>query len=260
MTLHIETTGNRAHPTLVFLHGMSVSSWMWTEQVAALKDDYYCVAVDLPGNGESYQTEWVSFPDAAAQVAQVIRDCSRTGTAHLIGLSLGAYVAMDVLRFHPQVVESVLVSGMTTRPLPNPRLMKAIAIPIYYLQKFRPVTYLFAKMMGIPNETIPLIQRDSRRLKRETVNRVYDTLLHYTLSLELAGRTQRVLAVAGDREQKAITETLHNFTSVLPNAVTALAPKGGHGWVAEHPALFAQMIRAWVTGGELPRELGRVGA
>ena len=258
MNLHVEASGNPSNPTLVFLHGMSVSSWMWTEQVEALKGDYYCLAIDLPGNGESYQTEWKSFEDSAAQIAQIIRERSTTKTAHVIGLSLGAYVAIDVLRCHPDVVETVIVSGMTTRPLPNPRLMKAIGIPMYYLQKFAPVSLLFAKMMGLPSDIAPLFQRDSQRLSRQTIDRVYDVLLNYHLSTDLADRQQRVLAVAGDRENAAITETLHNFPHLIPNAAAALAPKSGHGWVGEHPDLFAAMIRAWVENKELPKELGMV--
>jgi haloalkane dehalogenase len=40
-------------PTLLFLHGGPMSSFMWRHQLAALRSRYRCVAVDLPGLGLS---------------------------------------------------------------------------------------------------------------------------------------------------------------------------------------------------------------
>jgi pimeloyl-ACP methyl ester carboxylesterase len=54
VTLYTDSKGPSDAPTIVFLHGMSVSSWMWTQQVEGLADRYHTLAIDLPGNGESY--------------------------------------------------------------------------------------------------------------------------------------------------------------------------------------------------------------
>jgi len=65
---------NPANPAIVFLHGLGVSSWMWNEQVEGLQADYYCVRIDLPENGESYQVPASAVHDARTgpQGAKVI--------------------------------------------------------------------------------------------------------------------------------------------------------------------------------------------
>src|SRR5262249_5013875 len=40
-------------PTLLFLHGGPMSSFMWRHTLGALREKYRCVAVDLPGLGPS---------------------------------------------------------------------------------------------------------------------------------------------------------------------------------------------------------------
>jgi pimeloyl-ACP methyl ester carboxylesterase len=93
MSLHVHETGSPNAPTIVFLHALGLSSWMWTDQINELQKDYHCLAIDLPGNGESYQTEWHSFADTAAQVATIIRAKASSGKAHVVGLSLGGFTA-----------------------------------------------------------------------------------------------------------------------------------------------------------------------
>jgi pimeloyl-ACP methyl ester carboxylesterase len=259
MSLYTESQGPQEAPTIVFLHGMSVSSWMWTQQVEALSSRYHTLAIDLPGNGESYQTEWRSLADSAAQVAEVIRAQAQGGKAHVVGLSLGGYVALELLHRHPEAVESVIVSGVTARPLSHIRLLRWIGGMQARLAYIPAMVRLHpAKMMNLPDEAVPLMIRDTRRLTRQTVERVYDEVLTYSLPAHLPGPLQhRLLAVAGQAEVKAILESLPDFLKLTPaDRVTArYAPGAHHGWAGELPDLFNRMIEAWVEARPLPGEL-----
>lgn len=46
-------TGPVDGPPLVFMHGNPTSSYLWREIIAGLKDQYRCIAPDLPGMGNS---------------------------------------------------------------------------------------------------------------------------------------------------------------------------------------------------------------
>ncbi|MFZ1396553.1 MAG: alpha/beta fold hydrolase, partial [Candidatus Promineifilaceae bacterium] len=118
MSLKIFEYGTVGQPTILFLHGLGVSSWMWLEQLESLQEQYHLLAVDLPGNGESYQNEWVSFADTAVTLSQIIQTRASNGQAHVVGLSLGGYTALTLLNNHPELVLSTLVSGVTIRPFP----------------------------------------------------------------------------------------------------------------------------------------------
>ena len=47
MSLYVQETGTPGAPTVVFLHGVGTSGWMWEKQIAALTD-FHCLNVDLP--------------------------------------------------------------------------------------------------------------------------------------------------------------------------------------------------------------------
>jgi pimeloyl-ACP methyl ester carboxylesterase len=258
MTLVINKVGSSRNPALIFLHGAGVSSWMWQPQVETLQDDFYCITVDLPGNGESFQSEWVSLTDSAAQVASIIRAETPHAKAHVVSLSLGSYVALKLLEHHADVVESVIVSGVSTRPLPNLWQYKLL---IGIMQPMNKVPFLIdaqARMMGIPPDVIPLMRRDTQRMSTQTFQRIYDEVLTFNLPTALSQRTQRVLAAAGDSEVKAVLNGLADFRAGIPNGQTVIAPNAHHPWNGEHPELFTAMIRAWVCGEPLPTPLSVV--
>ncbi len=258
MSLYVNEMGQPSAPAIVFLHGMGVSSWMWQLQMEALSDSHHCLAIDLPGNGESYRCEWRSLSNSADQIAQTIRERIPAGTAHIVGLSLGGYVALEVLANHPDVVNSVIVSGVSTRPLPNQVVMRLLAGAMSRMTGWDIVINFYAKMMQIPADVMPLYRRDSKRLTATTINRIYDELLGYHLPQALKTRSQRLLGVAGDQEAAAIKVGLKDLASATQHSIAAIAPNAHHGWNGEHPQLFTDMIQAWVTDKTLPVELSRV--
>jgi len=53
MPLFSRAQGKPENPTLVFLHGFLGSVDDWEDTISFLKDDYYCISIDLPGHGGS---------------------------------------------------------------------------------------------------------------------------------------------------------------------------------------------------------------
>lgn len=248
--LSFEECGPDDGAMLVFLHGLGVSGWMWTEQVAALRDAYRCLVIDLPGNGESHAQEWLSFGDAADQVMQLVRARVGRRRAHLIGLSLGGYTALHALARHPEHIATVIVSGVTTQPFAHQWLFRG-ALKVMNSGLRGPFLDVQARMMALPSEAAALYRRDGMRLAPSTLERVYDELLPFRLPSRLQGLPTPVLAVAGDAEVAGVKAGLSGFKPVLPHSVAAIVPEAHHGWNAEHPELFNAMVRAWVERREV---------
>lgn len=253
-SLAVETYGNSNHPAIVFLHGAGVSSWMWADQIEELKSSFYCITVDLPGNGDSFRTEWHSFEDTVGQLAEIICDQVPSGKAHIVGLSLGGYTALYLLANHAEVVDSMIVSGVTSQPFTRQWLYRPLMRVMAIVSKWDVMIYLNVKLMNLPDEVKPLYKRDSKRTSSSMFRRIYNTLFEFTIPEELYGLPNRILAVAGDKEVAMITQGLQNFNA-LPNGVTRLVPNAHHGWNGEYPALFTAMIHAWMTNQPLPEEL-----
>jgi pimeloyl-ACP methyl ester carboxylesterase len=254
MNLTIFEYGQNTNPTIIFLHGLGVSSWMWTDQIEALQDNYHLMAVDLPGCGESYQVAWHSFADTAVLLADIIRSRASNGQAHVVGLSLGGYTALQLLADQPEVVLSTIVSGVTIRPFPNQWFYKLLLSVMSQVSHWDLMINANAKMMQLPAEAKPLYRRDSKRLAPQTTKRIYDEVLAFGLPPSLLNSTSPLLAVAGEKEAKLILTSLAEFQA-MNTAVTAIAPHAHHGWNGEFPELFTEMIANWIEQKPLPQQL-----
>ncbi len=256
MALHVHESGSPNAPTIVFLHGLGISSWMWTDQIAALQEDYHCLAIDLPGNGQSDKVEWRSFADTAAQVAAIIRSKATGGKAHIVGLSLGGYTALHLLRDHADVVDNMVISGVATRTFPNQAMWRFLSKTIMpALLMTRLGSSLMAKMMQLPDDAAALYKNDAKRLTRLTIERIYQEIITFNLPPEFGQRPHRLLAAAGEHDVAMIKNGLVDYLGLLPNVEAVIAPKAHHGWNGEFPQLFTDMIRAWIEEKPLPDAL-----
>lgn len=108
-TLYFEIEGEG--PTIVLIHGHSVDCRMWNSQMKELVKDFRILRYDLRGYGHSsLPTEGVDFLHAH-DLYQLISKLN-IENVHLVGLSLGSFVALDFLALYPELVHSVsLASG-----------------------------------------------------------------------------------------------------------------------------------------------------
>src|SRR5690625_4842015 len=102
--------GPRKGETIIFLHGGNAAGWTWYGQVE-LMPDRHVLTPDLLGYAGRADEEWPGFAGAADDIAELIRTRAIEGRAHVVGLSLGGFVATYLLHRHPEVVRSCLMSG-----------------------------------------------------------------------------------------------------------------------------------------------------
>ncbi|WP_086820545.1 alpha/beta fold hydrolase [Allokutzneria sp. NRRL B-24872] len=102
----IEASGPEDAPAIVFLHGAGVNRKMWLSQVSALEKEFRVITLDLPGHGPLADRRF-RMADAVAEVARV--ELERP--ALVVGLSLGAHVAMSFAGQYPERVAGLVVSG-----------------------------------------------------------------------------------------------------------------------------------------------------
>jgi pimeloyl-ACP methyl ester carboxylesterase len=98
-------------PPIVFLHGGVSDSREWRRQMDALAGEYTVVAWDAPGNGRSEDPpESFRMPDYADCVAGLVR-ALELDRPHVVGLSFGATLALELYRRHPDVPRSLVLLG-----------------------------------------------------------------------------------------------------------------------------------------------------
>ncbi|MFN8439213.1 MAG: alpha/beta hydrolase [Caldilineaceae bacterium] len=242
------------HPPLVFIHGLGIDSWMWKYQLPLLSD-FTCFTPDLPGHGANNQQRWQSMDESAAQIAALIRKQTPQGRAHVVGLSLGAQVALRLACNTPEVVDHLVCSGLNVIPI-------AKSSPLFWLikltaplSKIRFLVRATAKQLRIPEVDLETFVQHALLTSEQVIAAAGSENSAYDLPANAKFMTCPTLVVAGEREVTQIQQSLIKLKEGLPNVEIRTAPGVGHSWNCEKPELFAQMVRAWVSGEELPEEL-----
>jgi pimeloyl-ACP methyl ester carboxylesterase len=252
VSLYVREAGPANAPAVLFLHGLGLSSAMWQAQFERLADFYHCLAPDLPECGNSTANGPFTLKDAASRVALVIHERVPAGSAHVVGLSLGGAVALQMLRDEPQVVDRLLVSG-TARELPPAldalhRLDERI---LHLLSHERLADFL----LGPYHVTQPyrhLLLADLQKVEPEAVGRFIREMAK--LRLPRNGHTP-ILITAGRQETYVLQHAVYEMRRALPGARGALVPGAGHFWNLEFADLFTQTLRAWIEDEPLPNRL-----
>ncbi len=101
-------------PALVLIHGLGSSARDWAPQIQAFAPDHSVIAVDLYGHGRSTEMPpHCRMHDFAGQVAAVLKK-EAVAQAHLVGISLGGAVALQLALEFPALLKSLVV--VNSRP------------------------------------------------------------------------------------------------------------------------------------------------
>ena len=118
-------------PVLVFLHYFGGAADSWQYVVAALKDDYRCICLNLPGFGGTPPLEKVSLAGMSRWVRAELRHLQLTEVT-LIGHSMGGKIAVQVAIDEPdRIARLILVapSPPSVEPMPESEKVRMLNHP-----------------------------------------------------------------------------------------------------------------------------------
>lgn len=250
-----------APETIVLLHGLGTCHAEWTFVWPHLSA-YHLLIPDLNGHSKSAHIEPTTIPGNAETVAQLIRTHAHGGRAHIVGLSMGGFTAVELVRKYPDLALSVFSTGAA--PYGGFRLWITSQSPLFTaletVTKVAPkwvtdrVNELSYKAQGIavPEDVKAAVgQNQSAKLS----NAVFGSI--GTIKPEsMKDITVRTLTVAGGR-MDAVEATRAQGRAMRESCVESRATvvrKAGHGWNLEFPELFAKGVLAWIQKRNLPEE------
>lgn len=112
-------------PAVILLHGAGMDRSVWQLQTRYLSaHGLRALAVDLPGHGRSEGPALESIPELADWVAALI-PAAGFASAHLVGHSMGALMALETAARHPAVVASITMIGIAAAMPVHPDLQAA---------------------------------------------------------------------------------------------------------------------------------------
>jgi len=258
LNLSVKETGHKNPETIIFLHGGGLAGWIWDEQVKSFRD-YHCLVIDLPEHGQSAHIKPFTIEGAARMVVELILTRAHNGKAHLVGLSLGAQIIVQVLATHPEVVDHALITGTLLRTIPHPEtLLKLLK---YTFKAYEPVknTKFFIKAnmrtYNISKGYFDKFKESTQRINGDSLHRILHENLFFRLPTGLERVTVPVMVMMGEKDYKVIKESARDLVNTLPNSKAYVVPKRGHVWNMESPELFNKVLRNFITEKPLGYEV-----
>jgi pimeloyl-ACP methyl ester carboxylesterase len=251
--MYVRESGSSGQPSIVFLHGNG-NGTMWRAHMERLAG-YHCLAPDFPGYGQSKGQEWVSLDRTAGEVIDLIRSRARDGRAHVVGLSLGGSVLIQLLSKSPEVVDHAIVDGAGILPSSGLTFMRA---RLHVMQPFLHTDFViktFARSFKVPSDGYEEFREGMLEMSPSSFTRSFLEALSLRDAPGLDEVTCPVLFVAGQKEAAAVHRSNVLLAGVMPHAQARVAPGVAHGWLAEAPALHLRMVKAWIEDQPLPGEL-----
>lgn len=109
LRMHVLTAGKPEYTPILFLHGNTTGSTIWEEFMLELSDQYYCVAPDLRGFGDTDKEEII---DASRGINDwmedivALKNAMELSNLHLVGHSLGGFICWGIIAKHPDLLHS----------------------------------------------------------------------------------------------------------------------------------------------------------
>ena len=241
--------------TMLFSHGLLFSGKMFKDQVDYFKARYRCVVYDHRGQGRSEVTENGYDIDELYEDAIELIEKLNLGPCHMVGLSMGGFVAMRLAARRPELLKSLI-------------LMETSAEPEVFKLKYN-LLVTITKLLGVSaviNKVMPImfgstILSDPER--KDIVNYWRSELLtnKKTISKAVKGVIDRqgilneldnihlpTLVIVGDEDVATPPEKSKNIKLKIPQARLAVIKKAGHSSAIEEPLQVIDAIEVFLNG------------
>lgn len=107
---------DNSKPVIVFAHGLLWNLKMFDSQVAALSDQFRCIAFDFRGQGRSQITKDGYDMDNLTRDVVALLDVLNIKRCHFLGLSMGGFVGLRLAIDFPDRLNSLMLLNTTADP------------------------------------------------------------------------------------------------------------------------------------------------
>jgi len=243
-TLSFVETG-KGKITLVFLHYFGGSYKTWAKVIKELSNDYRCIAIDLPGFGDSEITSaTLSVKENAKIVANLIR-AFHLKKFVLIGHSMGGKIAAALASLRLFGLEKlILIAPSPPTPEPMDEYMKKELLIAY--NKLGELRMIINKITYKPlaDEEINSLIKDNMRASHTAWNGWIEEGSQEDISMQMKKISIPVLVISGEYDKNLSSNFLHDkFVKYFPLADFKEVKGTGHLIPVEDSLAVAKLIQ-----------------
>jgi YbgC/YbaW family acyl-CoA thioester hydrolase len=257
VTLAVESRGDG--PALLLIHGFPLDRSMWGHQVATLAR-WRRIAPDLRGCGFSDAPEQGYSMAAYASDLVGLLDKLRIERAVIAGLSMGGYVAFELLRRHRErVMGLILMDTRADADTPDGRRGRDALIEVARSQGAAAVgEHLLPRLLGRSTQrTQPQVVEQVREMARRTpVPGIVGALTAMRdrpdSTPNLGAIDVPTLVVVGEEDELTPPALARAMTSAIPLAAMTTIPGAGHLAPLEAPTAVSRVIAEFLEAVPKP--------
>jgi pimeloyl-ACP methyl ester carboxylesterase len=238
---------------LLLIAGLGQGSWVWRWVLPELSSRYRTVSFDNAGTGALFEQPARSSVSELADDAVAALRAEGGESAHVVGLSMGGYVALTLALARPEVVRSLVLAGTGAGGpdrVPRPKhvadaFRAALGTPPEEFGR-RTMPYTFADGWADANAA-RFEEILAMRLERPTSYEAIEAHANACYGFYRAGReVERIevpaLVVHGDEDRIVPVENGRRLAERLPNAGYVELSGSGHNLPLEDPERFSRLV------------------
>jgi pimeloyl-ACP methyl ester carboxylesterase len=246
LAVHDTGTG----PAILFLHAFPLDASQWDHQVAALSGAFRCLRPDMWGCGDSPELAEPLNASLDSYAGAVLRGLDAAGVDEVVtvGLSMGGYTALALLRRAPERVRAlVLASSRASADTPeqsaNRRRMAELALRDGVETAVPMVNRLLgSRARGEPHIVDPVVGR-IRRCRPAGIAACQSAMAGRPDSTPLlASVTVPALVIHGEQDAIVSLDEARATAAVLTRGELAVLPGVGHLANLEDPSTFTETL------------------
>lgn len=254
--------GEAKEGVVVFVHGLSGSWQNWLENLPRFAETRRCIAVDLPGFGQSEMpAERISISGYARCVDEL---CDRLslGSVALVGNSMGGFVGAEMAIAFPQRVERLVLvaaAGISIVHLRREPLLAVGRILAAGGAMSAAQQRAVLRRPGLTHATFALVFRHPTRLARDLLLEqmlgtgkpgflpALDALTSYDFTDRLPEIGCPTLVVWGSNDMLVPVRDASEFERLIPDARKVVMADTGHCAMLERPETFNALLAEFLS-------------
>jgi pimeloyl-ACP methyl ester carboxylesterase len=250
ITLHYEEAG--AGEPLLFIHGLGSSGRDWEMQIPFFAQNYRVVVFDLRGHGKSDKPRGLYTMSQFAADAAGLMQALGIAPAHVVGISLGGMIALQLAVDRPDMVKSLVIVNSGPEFVAR-TLKERVAV----LQRFLIVRLVGMRKMGeiLAARLFPKPEQQALRamlVERWAANdpRAYRDAMRAIVGWSVADRLGEIavptLVVAADQDYTPVSAK-QAYVAKMPRAELAVIHDARHALPVERPDEFNAVVAAFLA-------------
>lgn len=250
MGLYYEWCGSRrpGDRAVLLLHGLGSSSRDWRFQVPAFEPWHRLLLVDLPGHGATARPARGVTVTSMARAVEGLLAAVEEVPLHVVGLSLGGCVALELALNAPGRVRSLtLVNSFARLPRPSGPHARRLLVRALLLGT-APMSLVAAHVARglFPHAHQDDLRRMAAASLQRTSRRAYVAgalaLVRFDARARLGAVRGPALVVTGADDQTVPPPVQAALAGGIPGARHEVVPDSGHLTPADQPTVFNRLV------------------